>query len=570
MYKSISYNGVMFPEEFPYYKGYLLNDNLLSKEAEEIIYAWAIRQNTDYVKSDIAHANFINSLKGTVDVLQLQSIKENSLEFQHIIKDMFNRNEKIKESKKNLTKEQKEQKKAQTEQNKEKYGFAIIDGKKIPLGGYIVENASPIIVRGKDKRMFAWKHRVEKKDVTINIVNDNECKKRLESEGYKVVSKPDVDWIVKYDIKLSGGFPSITKTIRPSANSEYQQSNTEEKYEKAYNLLKHFKEFDKEIEKKLNSTKEKDLQIGLATWLIKNFAIRVGNEQEEFKAQTEGVTTLKNSSLKITKDGQAYFIILDFLGKDSVPFFKKEEITKSLAEKFLSIKERKTNKDEIFDKISSTDVSLFIKSIYKDASPKTFRSAIGTSLLCEELAKANVEKDWKDYKKKEAFIKANAEVAKKLNHQKGINANSEKSFNDMKEKYIEKIEKYKVDLKTLQDNFKHEKEEIDSKIKIAKEKGMKDLVKKYKNSLEKKKEKIEKKKESIMKIESQLSLKKDSKNIALGTSLNSYCSPKVVKSWCKDVNLPITNIYTKTQIAKFEWADGVDSNYWKKYLGLTN
>lgn len=562
MYKSISYNGCKIPKTE--YFGYEFLGKKLSPMAERYIYRWANTDRQYTYDNKYSFTNFINGMK---EIDSSVDIKNNMDEFEKLCSKMKSDCERRKEEKKVYNKEHKEEIEKIKSSEKEEYGYAIIDGEKVQLAGYMVEEMNALIVRGGDKRMFCFKYPTTEKDITINVINDEECKKRLIEKGFNVVSKKDVDWIVSYKIRLSGGFPPITKSIRPSATFKGQIKNTEHKHEKALNLLRHFAEFDEKIKEELNSKFKRNREIALATWMVKTYAIRIGNEREEFQADTVGVTTLKIKNIKVFEKNDNYILKLDFLGKDSVPYSKTDKIPRDIYNHFVNqIKDKKPN-DELFS-ISSNDVSKFIKSIYKDASPKTFRSAIGSAVLCESINKAKIKSNMKDFEKKQIFVKANADVALYLNHQKGTTAKGEESFKKNMEKMSDKISTLKKNLSLEEENFKNKKKYLSVKIKHCKEKGLKASEEKYRTQLEKAKSKVERIKESLERASVNKDIKSEGKNIALGTSLNSYCSPKVVYSICKDMDLDPSKIYTKTQMNKFESFNDVSSKYWKNYLGF--
>lgn len=561
MYKSISYYGPKIPQTE--YFGYEFCGKKLSPMAERLFYRWANTDKQYTVDNKYAWKNFVNAI---MEIDSSINLIQNCIEFDKLCDKMKSDCERRKEEKKIYNKEHKEEIAKQKELDKETFGYAIINGEKVALGGYLVEEMSPLIVRGDDKRMFCFKYPTEPKDITINCVGDNECKKALKEKGFNVVSKKDVDWIVSYKIKLSGGFPPITKSIRPSATFSGQIKNTEHKHEKALNLLKHFKDFDEKIKHDLNSKNSKDREIALATWLVKTYAIRIGNEREEFQADTVGVTTLKTKNVSVYEKNGKKFIHLSFLAKDSVPYSKVDEIPTDIYSHFVNILEGKKPSEQIFS-ISSNDVSKFIKSIYDEASPKTFRSAIGSAVLCEEINKVEIKKNMKDFEKKQIFVKANAEVAKYLNHKKGVTQKGEESFKNNMEKLNERSKELKEKLKLEEENFKTKKKYLTMKIKQCKEKGLKTSEEKYRKQLEILKNKLERIRENVDKVNATKELKNEGKNIALATSLNAYCSPAMVFSICKHIDLDPSKIYTKTQMTKFESFNDVSSNYWKNYLG---
>lgn len=66
--------------------------------------------------------------------------------------------------------------------------------------------------------------------------------------------------------------------------------------------------------------------------------------------------------------------------------------------------------------------------------------------------------------------------------------------------------------------------------------------------------KIEQTKTMVKKMEMELKLKDDTKEIALGTSKINYMDPRISISWCKSNEIPIEKVFAKTLRSKFLWA----------------
>mmetsp|Transcript_19773 Transcript_19773/g.16941 ORF Transcript_19773/g.16941 Transcript_19773/m.16941 type:complete len:88 (+) Transcript_19773:442-705(+) len=70
---------------------------------------------------------------------------------------------------------------------------------------------------------------------------------------------------------------------------------------------------------------------------------------------------------------------------------------------------------------------------------------------------------------------------------------------------------------------------------------------KSKNEQEKLEKKIEKEKKKIVQRE-------ENKSVALGTSKLNYNDPRITVTWCKNNEVPIERVFSKTVRAKFPWA----------------
>ncbi len=84
-----------------------------------------------------------------------------------------------------------------------------------------------------------------------------------------------------------------------------------------------------------------------------------------------------------------------------------------------------------------------------------------------------------------------------------------------------------------------------------------------------KKEKIElrvkKAQQRIENLQMKKTFKNETKTFSIGTARNNYSSPKIAVSWCKDHDVPINKIYSKSLAEKFDWAMDTPADYWKKF-----
>ena len=65
---------------------------------------------------------------------------------------------------------------------------------------------------------------------------------------------------------------------------------------------------------------------------------------------------------------------------------------------------------------------------------------------------------------------------------------------------------------------------------------------------------LEKVKERLVNYESQLALKDQTKDVALGTSKINYMDPRITVAWCKAKEVPLEMVFSKTLVSKFPWA----------------
>jgi DNA topoisomerase-1 len=60
--------------------------------------------------------------------------------------------------------------------------------------------------------------------------------------------------------------------------------------------------------------------------------------------------------------------------------------------------------------------------------------------------------------------------------------------------------------------------------------------------------------ERIENAKGKITLKDDSKTVALGTSKINYMDPRISVAWCKRKDVPIEKVFAKTLLQKFPWA----------------
>ena len=259
-------------------------------------------------------------------------------------------------------------------------------------------------------------------------------------------------------------------------------------------------------------------------------------------------------------------ITLNFIGKSSVPFNRTIEVSDELYEVIKRSQENKKPTDEIFDMVDSSDVGNFLKEVDKSFSPKVLRTARCNSVLVENLKKQKITKTSTEVQKLEAIYNANYAIAKELNHQKNIGKNQSNN----EEKANANLQNAKDKLKTLKKDAKAKLADIDKQEKSFEEKyaKMPQMLEAKKAALkiarEKIAERIKKQEASISKNELKAKKTAETADIALGTSLANYADPRIIYSWCKDIDLPIEKVYNKNLQEKFDWAKDTPADYWKK------
>jgi DNA topoisomerase-1 len=515
---TLYHNGVLFPPEYePQNIPLKCNgeDILLSPEAEEyaMLYAKHLYMNTEYLKNNTFNKNFWKDFKKIDKNDKLTSL--DNCDFSNYVAKY----EEIKKNKSEMTEDEKKKQK----EKEEKYKIAVINGKEEDVGNFRVEPPGLFIGRGDNPNIGKIKKRIYPEDVTINIGKGIPPPETLPGHKWgKIVHNRDVEWIASWEDNITGK----NKYVWLSHSSEFKANNDSKKFELARKLKKKIKRL---IEYNSANLKNRDIkikQLATALYLIDKLAIRVGNEKSTDEADTVGVTTLRVEH--ITLDGNK--LELDFLGKDSIPYYNSIEVEDDVRDNINLFIQNKDKYEQIFDKISSSDVNNYLQTFMKDLTAKVFRSYNASNLLQKELDKIYRKYPDENVDPKillDEFNKANLKVAKLLNHQKNV----AKSHKSQMEKIHEKI---------------HE---------------LKNSLRKERSQEKKNTKKIKKIKEQIKSLKDKKKNKEETKNIALGTSKENYIDPRITVAFMKKYKLPIDKLFSTKLQKKFKWAFEVDENY---------
>jgi len=553
----LEHNGVAFP---PDYVQRGINIKILgeifflNREQEELIYAWAKKKDTHYVKDPVFQSNFLSDFKKLIPnrIKSIQKIDDlNMTEAFNLVDKELRIKEAEKIRIKSLPREERRrithEKKLEKEKLKSIYGTAKIDGIEVDVANWLVEPPGIFMGRGLHPLRGRWKPRVSAKDVILNLGEDASVP---EGPWKAIVHDHYSTWLASWTENLTGK----RKYVWLHDSSYLRQDNDKAKYDIAKKLENYIPAIEKEIINQMlyarDTTRKK---VATVCYLIYKLAMRVGDEKDTDETDTIGASTLRVEHLRFPKINDKVQIEFNFLGKDSVPWQKTLEIfspdTKALYENLLFFMKGKDKTDEIFEDITSSKVNIFLRSIDKDNLPnltaKVFRTYIATAIVKEHLSAPilKVNKNESEFKKAYIAKIANLQAAITCNHKKGIdpkNPASKKSWEKFEQSVANKKEKIK---------------QIEIELKD----------KKWKTELQKLK-----KEQRLEKLEFQLQLQQETKDYNLGTSLRNYIDPRVFKSWCEYVNLDWTKIYTSTLQRKFKWIELYSKSDLKKYLDINN
>jgi len=531
--KSLKHDGIYVPQYE--YKGFCIKIQghtvKLRPESEQMAIAWIRkRQSITNPPDAVFFKNFVevfleqlkkeNSSMSFLEHLSTKYVnnaKENLTEESNIAKledsikidfseiSQYLEQEKI--NKLNITKYEKKklarERKSKREALKEKFGYAIVDRKKIEIANWTAEPSCLFAGRGKHPKRGKWKEGPKEEDIILNLSPDSP--KPL-GNWKNIVWEPEKMYIAKWQDKLSGKI----KYVWFSDSAFLKQRREREKFEKAQKLDEVIPKIEAYIIKNLDAKDDERRRIATVCWLIHAMNLRVGDEKDPGEADTVGAITLRPEHVKIDGD----VLNFDFLGKDSVRWVKSIKASPIVIN---DIKQYSKKCNEyLFEGIDSKKVSKFLSEKMSGLTAKVFRTWRTTKVVKKYLDNCAVKKEDAEYIKVFHAKMANFEGAKVANHKRMIPPN----FN-------ERLAKKEARLKDL---------EIQLEEKRKQGKKTDTVI----NRTEKTKFDIE--------------LAKETKEYNLGTSLKSYIDPRVYVEWAAKVGFPLEKLYSKTLRKKFSWA----------------
>ena len=448
-WKTLEHRGVAFPAEHVQRGiGIIVFGErfLLNRDQEELIYAWAKKKDTHYVKDIVFQSNFLSDLKKLLPekLKSVTKIEDIDLhEAYSLVEKEVRIKEEEKEKLKLLSKEERKKisvaKKAEKEKLKAIFSKAFVDGVEVDVANWLVEPPGIFMGRGQHPLRGRWKPRVRPNDVTLNL---GETAQVPEGEWSKVVHDHASTWLASWIESLTGK----RKYVWLHDSASLRQDNDRAKYDRAKLLEKHIGKVTNEIiNKMLKSRDDSKRRIATVCYLIFKLAMRVGDEKDPEEADTVGASTVRVEHIKFPRINRALCIEFNFLGKDSVPWQKILEVdsedTKGLYENLVYFMKGKSDKEEIFEDVNSSKVNAFLRSIDRKNMPnltaKVFRTYVATQVVKESLKNPPVEvnKNVNEARKVYVAKMANLQAAMTCNHKKGIDPN-----NPAAKKSLEKFE----------------------------------------------------------------------------------------------------------------------------------
>lgn len=556
---TLEHRGVAFPPEH-HLRGISISiageKFPLNQEQEELVYAWAKKKDTHYVRDPVFQSNFLVDFKKLLPerLRDISTIAD--IDFSEafaLVEQEKRMKEAEKERIRNLPKDERKKiriaRKSELDKLKAFYGKALIDGMEVDVANWLVEPPGLFMGRGQHPQRGKWKPRVTPNEVILNL---GEGTLAPEGNWKRIVHDHSSTWLATWIEKLTGK----RKYVWLHDSSSLRQGNDKEKYDKAIKLEKHIGKVQREIINRMLKSRDLDQRkISTVCYLIFKLAMRVGDEKDPEEADTVGASTLRVEHITFREENSGgRYVEFNFLGKDSVPWQKtirvESEDTRGLYDNLKMLVEGKDKSSQIFDRITSNKVNLFLRSIDSKNLPgltaKVFRTFITTNVVRETLASPpfnRVNKNSSEAEKIYAVKIANLKAAITCNHKKGIDPKNPASMKAL-EKFKDSIMKKEETIRRLRS----------------------DLVEgRWKTETQKKRIGVR-----LERIEMQLKLQKETRDYNLGTSLRNYIDPRVVAAWLVQVDLDWKRIYTATLQKKFKWVEEYNRDELKAFYPYQN
>ena len=534
--------------------------------------------------------------------------------------------------KKAITDGERKANKAAKDQVNFRHGYAIVDGHLEKVGNYNMEPPGTFRGRGEHPKMGKVKQRVTPEQVYVNFSVEAPppiCDVPGHAWG-EVRHDPFVQWLGNWKENIN----FQDKYMQLAAMSSFKGKSDRSKYNKAARLCGNIEKIRSDIRKNLKSNDKAVRQLATAMWVIDRLALRVGGEKDtDEEADTVGCCSLRVEHMTFNPNNEegSKEIELEFLGKDSMLFKQTIDFGSDLYndnngmgeqvyKNFKDFTKGKNATTDIFETLTPGILNQHLSSIMPGLSAKVFRTYNASITLQNELAKKIENPAWKSLtvsQKVTNYNDANRIVAILCNHQRSVSKAQETQLDVMggklqtlqdQKKVLKKILKILGDkdrpnsiipLKQSEGELKAGVDKALAEAKKMKEEAKTDAqkieaTKADLKAKEKRKDlgnskfsqahlwekiptesqvasRIKNWSDKITKMSLDLKNREDNKEVSLGTSKINYMDPRISVAFCKENEVPIERIFSKTLRDKFNWAMSVQPTWQFNYeIGLEN
>lgn len=428
---NLEHNGVLFPPPYePLPKNVrLLYDGApvnLHPEAEEVAgFFGSMLHQKHHVENPTFQQNFFKDfsdiIKRSGGATDRQGNKVNIKDFSKLdFQQIFDYYTSKSEARKARSSDEKKAEKAEKDKMEAPFMYCKWDGRKEKVGNFRVEPPSLFRGRGAHPKTGKVKKRVLPEQITINIGKDAKVPQPPDGHKWKAIQHDNkATWLAMWQENINGAY----KYVMLAANSAIKGQSDWKKFEKARELKQHIDKIRKDYTRELKSEVMADRQRATAVYLIDKFALRAGNEKDtENEAETVGCCSLKYEHITLR---EPQTVIFDFLGKDSIRFYDEVTVDRQVFKNLRMFKKSpKKDGDDVFDRLTTTQLNKHLGSYMQGLSAKVFRTYNASYTMSNLLKSLKVENRTLQEKVK-LYNDCNREVAILCNHKRTVGANHE-------------------------------------------------------------------------------------------------------------------------------------------------
>ncbi|KAF4123518.1 DNA topoisomerase I [Geosmithia morbida] len=383
-WQTLEHNGVLFAppyEPLPKHVRMLYDGKpiQLSVEAEEAATFWCAMMtqgSSHHLENPKFRENFFKDFSEFVKKYGATDLQGNKVQIKSLEKCDFTkmaeywiaRTEAAKT--KNLSKEEKDAAKKKKEEMEAPFTHCMWDGRKQKVGNFRVEPPSLFRGRGEHPKTGKIKTRVQPEQITINIGKDAKVPEPPKGHKWKAVQHDQkATWLAMWQENINGAY----KYVMLAASSDIKGQSDYKKFEKARELKNHIERIRKDYTKELKSEVMADRQRATAMYLIDKLALRAGNEKDtENEAETVGCCSLKYEHISLEPPNKVTF---DFLGKDSIRYNETAQVEPQVFKNLKLFKKApKTDGDDVFDRLTTSQLNKHLNSYMQGLTAKVFRT----------------------------------------------------------------------------------------------------------------------------------------------------------------------------------------------------
>src|SRR4030066_439171 len=297
--KSLAHNGIFVPQYEP--KGFnlkILSQAIkLSPDTEQMAVFWVRKRQSPTSPPDkVFYKNFIHdflialkaenpslTLPASFVTSHMNSVENGETDWQKDSSPQIDFSEvatyimQEQQRKLNIPKEEKKkiasERKIAREALREKFGYAVVDAKKLEIANWTVEPSCIFAGRGEHPKRGKWKQGPIEEDIILNLSPDSPTPP---GKWKGRIWEPEKMYIAKWEDKLTGKM----KYVWFSDSAFLNQKVEEEKFKKAEKLNREIPKIETHIMKNLQSEDLDKRKIATVSWLILKVNMRVGDEKD--------------------------------------------------------------------------------------------------------------------------------------------------------------------------------------------------------------------------------------------------------------------------------------------------